>query len=92
MPLTPDYSPLLLANMTEFGKGKLIPVNELAAAGYRMVIFPQTALRVMMKQAEACLNDLKRDGTQAPWVDRMQSRKELYDLLKYDPNVEDWIA
>jgi methylisocitrate lyase len=85
-------TPLLLANMTEFGKGNLIPVNELAAAGYRMVIFPQTALRVMMKQAEACLNDLKRDGTQGPWLDRMQTRKELYELLKYDPNVENWVG
>src|SRR5690348_6096173 len=39
----------LLANMTEFGKGPLLSVKELAAMGYRMVIFPQTAFRIGSK-------------------------------------------
>lgn len=82
----------LMANMTEFGKGKLLPLNDLAAMGYRMVIYPQTALRVMMKQAEACLRDLKTAGTQAGWLDRMQTRQELYDLLDYDPSADVWPA
>lgn len=80
----------LMANMTEFGKGKLLPLNELAAMGYRMVIYPQTALRVMMKQAEACLRDLLSTGTQAGWLDRMQTRQALYDLLAYDPSTGVW--
>lgn len=80
----------LMANMTEFGKGKLLPLNELAAMGYRMVIYPQTALRVMMKQAEACLRDLLSTGTQAGWLDRMQTRQALYDLLAYDPSTDVW--
>lgn len=87
---TLNPQPYLMANMTEFGKGELIPLADLAAMGYRMVIYPQTALRVMMKSAEACLHDLKQTGTQAPWLDRMQTRKELYDLLKYDPTAETW--
>lgn len=80
----------LMANMTEFGKGKLLPLNDLAAMGYRMVIYPQTALRVMMKQAEACLRDLLSTGTQAGWLDRMQTRQALYDLLAYDPSTDVW--
>tara|TARA_R110002096_G_scaffold4493_22_gene20957 strand:- start:3882 stop:4724 length:843 start_codon:yes stop_codon:yes gene_type:complete len=75
----------LLANMTEFGKGPLLTVDELAEMGYRMVIFPQTAFRASMHAAEACLGDLKRDGTQSAWLDRMQTRDELYALLGYDP-------
>jgi methylisocitrate lyase len=60
-------------------------VKQLAGMGYRMVIFPQTALRAGMKAQEQCLAELKRRGTQKAWVKKMQSRKELYELLDYDP-------
>jgi methylisocitrate lyase len=76
----------LMANMTEFGRSPLLTVKELAAMGYRIVIFPQTAFRVAMKAQEECLRDLKRRGSQKDWLDRMQTRQELYDLLGYDPN------
>jgi methylisocitrate lyase len=76
----------LLANMTEFGKSELLSVKQLAAMGYRMVIFPQTALRVSMRCAEQALKDLKRTGSQRGWLERMQTRQELYDLLGYDPH------
>jgi len=75
----------LLANMTEFGRGSLLSARQLAGMGYRMVIFPLTALRVSMKAAEDCLRDLKRRGTQRAWLDRMLTRQQLYDLLGYDP-------
>lgn len=75
----------LLANMTEFGKSPLLSLRQLAGLGYRMVIYPQTAFRVSMFAAGQMLRDLKASGTQAGWVDRMQTRKELYDLLGYDP-------
>jgi methylisocitrate lyase len=80
----------LMANMTEFGKGRLLPLADLAAMGYRMVIYPQTALRVMMKTAAEALRELKQAGTQAGLLDRMQTRQELYDLLNYDPAAENW--
>ena len=75
----------LLANMTEFGKSPLLPFDQLAILGYRMVIYPQTAFRVSMRAAGDMLRDLKRDGTQNGWLGRMQTRKELYQLLDYDP-------
>jgi len=75
----------LLANMTEFGKSPLLSLGQLAELGYRMVIYPQTAFRVSMFAAAQMLRDLKKSGTQAGWIDRMQTRKELYDLLGYDP-------
>jgi methylisocitrate lyase len=80
----------LMANMTEFGKGPLLSVRQLAAMGYRMVIFPLTAFRVSMRAAEECLRDLKRRGTQRAWLERMQTRSELYDLLGYDPKEGQW--
>src|SRR2546430_7806526 len=78
----------LLANMTEFGKSPLLSLGQLAELGYRMVIYPQTAFRVSMFAAAQMLRDLKARGTQQAWLDRMQTRKELYELLDYDPGAE----
>jgi len=82
----------LMANMTEFGKGTLLTVRQLDTMGYKMVIFPMTAFRVAMKAMEGCLSDLKRRGTQRGFLDRMQTRAELYDLLDYDPAQSEWPA
>jgi methylisocitrate lyase len=75
----------LLANMTEFGKSPLLSLGQLSDLGYRMVIYPQTAFRVSMFAAGQMLRDLKKTGTQESWLDRMQTRQELYELLEYDP-------
>jgi len=80
----------LLANMTEFGKSPLLTFEQLADFGYRMVIFPQSAFRVSMKASEQFLRALKKSGTQADWIDKMQTRQELYDLLDYDPSASEW--
>jgi methylisocitrate lyase len=73
----------LLANMTEFGKSPLLTVNELDALGYRMVIFPMTQLRVMMKAAGQVLATIRETGSQREMLDAMQTRAELYDLIDY---------
>ncbi len=82
----------LLANMTEFGKSPLLSFEQLADFGYRMVIFPQSAFRVSMKTSEKFFAALKKTGTQSDWIDKMQTRQELYDLLDYDPGAESWNA
>ena len=41
-----------------------------------------------MRAAAEMLFDLKNTGTQKDWLDRMQTRKELYDLLDYDPAAD----
>src|SRR3989442_3452285 len=81
----------LLANMTEFGKSPLLSFEQLAEFGYRMVIFPQSAFRVSMRASEKFLAALKKAGTQSDWLDKMQTRQELYDLLDYDPDAESWL-
>jgi methylisocitrate lyase len=80
----------LLANITEFGKSPLLSFQELSDFGYRMVIFPQSAFRVSMKASEEFLCDLKTRGTQSGWIERMQTREQLYELLDYDPTAESW--
>jgi len=73
----------LLANMTEFGKSPLLTISQLANLGMNIVIFPVTTLRLAMKAIEAGLETIAREGTQASLLDRMQSRTELYELLRY---------
>ena len=80
----------LLANMTEFGQSPLLSFQDLVELGYRMVIFPQSAFRVAMKASEKFLRALKKSGSQKEWIDAMQTRQELYELLDYDPNAEGW--
>jgi methylisocitrate lyase len=80
----------LLANMTEFGKSPLLSFQDLAGLGYHMVIFPMSVFRVSMKASEEFLSGLKKSGTQSAWLDRMQTRKELYELLDYDPTADAW--
>ena len=74
----------LLANMTEYGKSPLLTVDELDRMGYKMVIFPMTLVRATMLTVEQLLVDLKNNGSQTQWLDRMQTRQELYNLLDYD--------
>ena len=78
----------LLANMTEFGVGPALDVERLGALGYRLVVFPVSAARVAARQVERFYADLVRDGTQAAWVDRMLTREELYELIRYDDYAE----
>jgi methylisocitrate lyase len=80
----------LLANMTEFGKSPLLSLDELRELGYRMVIFPQSAFRVSMKATAEFLRDLKTRGHQRDWLEKMQTREELYHLLDYDPRGNSW--
>lgn len=73
----------LLANMTEFGKSKLLTTKQLEALGFNMVIYPMTAWRLAMKAIEDGLRDLKSQGTQEGLVPKMQTRARLYEVLKY---------
>jgi len=73
----------LLANMTEFGKSKLLTTKQLSALGFNIVIYPVTTLRLAMKAIEDGLATIKSEGTQESLVSKMQTRAELYDLLRY---------
>jgi methylisocitrate lyase len=78
----------LLANMTEFGRGPRLGVARLRELGYAIVIFPVSAARVAARQVRSFYVDLLRDGTQAGWLERMLTRDELYDLIRYDDYAE----
>ena len=67
----------LLANMTEFGKSKLLNYKELENIGYNIVIYPVTTQRLAMKNVEDGLRAIFDDGHQNNIIDKMQTRKRL---------------
>ena len=74
----------LLANMTEFGKSKILTANQLENLGYNIVIYPVTTQRLAMKSVEDGLRAIMNDGHQNSIIDKMQTRKRLYDLVDYE--------
>ena len=74
----------LLANMTEFGKSKLLNKNQLENLGYNLVIYPVTTQRLAMQNVEMGLKSIFKDGHQNNIIDKMQTRKRLYELVEYE--------
>jgi methylisocitrate lyase len=74
----------ILANMTEFGKSTLLGTKTLENLGINVVIYPVTLLRLAMHAAETGLATIAGQGTQEGLLDRMQHRRDLYDLLDYE--------
>jgi methylisocitrate lyase len=74
----------LLANMTEFGKSKLLNKSELEKLGYNLVIYPVTTQRLAMKNVEDGLKSIFNNGDQNSVIENMQTRKRLYELVEYE--------
>jgi methylisocitrate lyase len=73
----------LLANMTEFGRTPFFTAAEFEDMGYKMVIWPVSSLRVANKAQAELYASIKRDGGTHGYVDRMQTRAELYATIDY---------
>ena len=74
----------LLANMTEFGKSKILSAKTLENLGYNIIIYPVTTQRLAMKNVEDGLKVIFKDGHQNNIIDKMQTRKRLYELVEYE--------
>jgi len=74
----------LLSNMTEFGKSKLLRKEELESLGYNLVIYPVSTQRLAMKNVEDGLKSIFNEGHQNGILDKMQTRKRLYELVEYE--------
>ena len=74
----------LLANMTEFGKSKILNKTELENLGYNLVIYPVTTQRLAMQNVENGLKSIFKDGHQNNVISKMQTRKRLYELVEYE--------
>ncbi|HEX5451786.1 MAG TPA: oxaloacetate decarboxylase [Candidatus Limnocylindrales bacterium] len=71
----------LLANMVEGGRTPLLSAAELGAAGYRIVLFANTALRVGAAAVRDALIELRGTGDARPLVDRMLAWDERQALV-----------
>jgi methylisocitrate lyase len=73
----------VLANLTEFGKTPTLALDDLKQAGVRMALYPLTAFRAMNRAASRTYQAIRRDGNQAAILENLQTREELYQLLRY---------
>ncbi len=70
-----------IANMVEGGKTPLVSADELERMGYRLVIFPNSLVRLFARQGAKLLAALRADGTTSGARDEMLAFDELNDLL-----------
>jgi len=73
----------VLANITEFGQTPMFSRDELKQAGVKLVLYPLSAFRAMSAAALNVYRTIIQQGTQQTVVDSMQTREELYQVLKY---------
>ncbi|MBW2308439.1 MAG: methylisocitrate lyase [Deltaproteobacteria bacterium] len=83
-----EVSAPLLANMTEYGKTPYITAAQFQEMGYRMVIYPASAMRVAIKAIYDLFTEIRRTGTQKRVLDRMFTRNQLYELIDYREMLE----
>ena len=73
----------VLANITEFGKTPLFTRNELKQAGVCLILYPLSAFRSMCYAALNTYRAIVEEGSQQTMLDHMQTRDDLYEVLKY---------
>ena len=73
----------LLANMTEFGRTPFFTADQFQSFGFKMVIWPVTALRLAAGIQRKLYEELAAKGTAEALVPQMMTRAELYDTIRY---------
>jgi carboxyvinyl-carboxyphosphonate phosphorylmutase len=71
----------LLYNFVEHGKSPLIPVAQLEALGFKLVIFPGSLMLSVCTLAQRILRAIRQHGTTANFLGEMQSVVELFNLM-----------
>lgn len=71
----------VMINISESGKTPSQPLKELEGLGVKIVIYPSSSLRVIVKMVAAFYADLKAHGDSSRWQDRMATLDETNTLL-----------
>ena len=82
-----EISVPLLFNMTEGAKTPLFSASELQSFGYKIVIYPNMALRIAIHAVQESLGVLKSEGTSASLLPRMttwEERQRIVRLAEYE--------
>ena len=77
------FESTLVVCATEFGRTPLETGAALEAAGVNIVIWPVSSLRIAAKAMETFYGQLAKDDTSGPQVEKMLTRKRLYELIRY---------
>ncbi len=80
--VTSRFDVPVLYNFVETGKSPLLPVSELEELGFKLVIFPISAMLAALKTMTDLMRELRDTGTTAHLVaDRMVSIQECFDTV-----------
>ncbi|MBW6425814.1 oxaloacetate decarboxylase [Rhizobium sp. XQZ8] len=71
----------LLANMVEGGDTPMMTADELAALGFKIVIFPGGIVRAIARTAQDYYRSLRANGSNEPFRDRMFQFNDLNELI-----------
>ena len=71
----------LLYNFVERGKSPLIPAGELERLGFKIVIFPASAILTVCKAVTAVMREIKERGTTERLVDGMVSIVDVFETV-----------
>jgi carboxyvinyl-carboxyphosphonate phosphorylmutase len=71
----------LLYNFVEHGKSPLLPVPQLEALGFKMVIFPGSLMLSVYTLAQRILREIRQHGTTAHLLGEMGSVVDLFNLM-----------
>ena len=71
----------MLYNFVETGKSPLIPASELERLGFKLVIFPVSALLTVCRSVQRVMQELKGRGTTAHLLDEMVSLEQCFNTV-----------
>ena len=74
----------LLYNFVETGKSPLIPATELEQLGFKLVIFPVSALLTVCRAVGDLMQELRQIGTTSQLLDKMLSLEEFFNVVGLD--------
>ncbi len=77
-----DISAPLLFNMTEGAKTPMFSASDLQSLGYRIVIYPNTALRIAIRAVQEALGVLKAEGSSAALLAHMATWEERQRIVR----------
>ena len=86
--VTKAFDVPLLYNFAEKGKSPLIPVAELEKLGFKIVIFPASAMMTVCKVVADVMREIKERGTTERLLDNMVSIVKLFETVGLSDMLE----
>ena len=79
--ITASFTVPLMYNFVETGKSPLLPAPLLERLGFKMVIFPASAMLIVCKAVSELMSQLKTTGTTEAMLGRMVSLQDCFNLV-----------